>query len=658
MLMNIKVTSAQNLLEIIFSIAKDVPRYLIGDPLRLHQILANLTNNSVKFTDRGEICVHGQLLEKHNREVTIQFSVRDTGIGMTPEQQRRFFQSFSQADSSTTRRYGGTGLGLAICKQLTEMMGGRIWVESTQGKGSTFYFTARFESQKSQKNTQFIPSPDLRGLKILVCDDNQSSLSLLKDILESFKFNVETVSSGAAAVDLLKRNRSDPFQLLLVDWKMPDMDGLETIRKIHAEQDITQAPAIIMVSAYGQEAIIREAEKAGTAAFLLKPVSSSTLFDTIMQVFGKTAPKRKRQAVRGQQLQGEIARLKGANILLVEDNEINQQVTAELLRTIGMKVTIAENRQAALKKCQKSDKSPYDLVFMDLEMPVMDGYAATKEIRRLPKMSATPIIALTADAMSGVKNVALKAGMNDYITKPIDPKETQEILIKWIPVKKGLSKSHESDTETASDEAAFPALPGIDIDAGLRRVAGNRQLYSRILKQFSKDNADLVRRLNAALVKSDRNQAIHMTHALKGSAGNIGALQLYQLATSLNDILKNKPDDHDQTEPLIRQMETEIRRVCAGIAQINLPTDTPQTESPSKPALNSESFQKSITELYHFLAESDARAGDVFTGLKDTLRAKIPNPDLQQIETAINQYDYDEALDKLKIWIKLESDKA
>ncbi|HDP67017.1 MAG TPA: PAS domain S-box protein [Candidatus Marinimicrobia bacterium] len=645
-------------LEIIFYIAKDVPQYLIGDPLRLHQILANLTNNSVKFTNAGEIYVQAELLETHNHSVTIQFSVRDTGIGMTPEQQRRLFQSFSQADSSTTRRYGGTGLGLAICKQLTEMMGGKIWVESTKGKGSTFFFTARFEKQKSQKIKQLTPSPDLRGLKVLACDDNESSLRLLKETLESFKFHVETAQSGAAALELLKRNRSAPYQLLLVDWKMPEMDGLETIRKIHAEREIGSIPAIIMVSAYGQEKIINEVQKVGIDAFLMKPVSTSTLFDTIMQVFGKAAPKRKRQATRGQQLHGEIARIEGADILLVEDNEINQQVTAELLLATGMSVTIAENGKAAVEKCRARADSPYDLIFMDLEMPVMDGYAATKEIRRLPKMSTVPIIALTADAMSGVKDVALETGMNDYITKPIDPKEIHEMLIKWIPAKSRPPKSPEPDAATTVVKSAFPSLTGIDTDAGLRRLAGNRQLYSRILKQFATENADLVTRLDAALSKPARKEAIHLAHALKGSAGNIGASQLHQLAASLNDILKNKPDDHDRIRTLIRQIDTEIRQIHAAIAQINLPPETPQVESLSGQSPDSEPFQKSITELYHLLAESDARAGDIFAGLKNTLRKKIPNPELGQIETAIDQYDYDEALDKLKNWVKLETDNV
>jgi len=271
----------QKNLETIFAIDKNVPRYLIGDPLRLHQILANLTNNAVKFTDSGEIVVRAELIEERDNLVEIRFSIKDTGIGLTKEQQKDLFQSFTQADSSTTRRYGGTGLGLAISKQLTELMKGKIWAESNYGKGSTFYFTAVFKKLTTTKVEEFKPSPDLRGMKILICDDNQNARQIIREILEGFSFTVTEAASGETAIKLIRKNKSRPFQLVLMDWKMPEMDGIETIKMIRNDPKIPYTPAIIMVSAYSQEEVIKNIEKIGIDAFLLKPVSYSTLFDTI-----------------------------------------------------------------------------------------------------------------------------------------------------------------------------------------------------------------------------------------------------------------------------------------------------------------------------------------------------------------------------------------
>jgi len=633
----------QKNLETVFTINRDVPRYLIGDPLRLYQILVNLTNNAIKFTEQGEIAVRAELAETYDESVKIKFSVRDTGIGLTSEQLHKLFQSFTQADSSTTRRYGGTGLGLAICKQLTEIMSGEIWAESTYGKGSTFYFTAVFKKQPAQKIDEFKPEPDLRGLKVLVCDDNQTSREYLQEALKALTFTVTVAASGSEALEILKENQRKPFQLVLMDWKMPQMDGLEAIRLIRQNPEIPHTPAIIMVSAYSEDEVIKKAGEIGIDAFLLKPVSYSTLFDTIMQVFGKQAPKRKREVGRGQQLNKELKLIKGAKILLVEDNEINLQVTNELLIASGMKVEAAENGKVAVQKFKANLPTGYDLIFMDLEMPVMDGYAATKKIRRISGGENIPIIALTADAMSDIKTTALATGMSDYLTKPIDPNEVYKVLVKWIPPKSVLSDNQDALRLKMSAADSFPRLPGIDTVTGLKRVAGNKNLYGRILHNFATENKDLIKQLQINLAQNNQDAAEHLVHSLKGSAGNIGAQNLFDIAAALDSELKAHPDNPKKIRNLMRQLDQELKLVQKVILKAKLPTEF-RTDKPLKSESAQLTFKQSIQELCQYLSGYDARADEAFQALKGQLSQAISATDLATIEQAIAHYDYDRAL--------------
>jgi len=642
----------QKNLEIIFGIDKNIPRYLVGDPLRLHQILANLTNNAVKFTDTGEIIVRAEMDEEYDDTVKIKFSVKDTGIGLTKEQQDKLFQSFTQADSSTTRRYGGTGLGLAISKQLTELMQGDIWVESVYGKGSTFYFTAVFKKQENQKIEEFVLTPDLRGLKVLVCDDNKSSRLIIKGALETFGFKVVLASSGKAAIEILKKHKSKPFQLIIMDWKMPEMDGIETIQTIRKDPEIPSAPAIIMVSAYSEEKIIDNIEKIGVDAFLLKPITNSTLFDTIMQVFGKTTPRRKRQADRGQRLKSELALIKGARILVAEDNEINEQVINGLLTAYGMDVIVAENGRVAVQKCQEMHPSELDLVFMDLEMPVLDGYEATRAIRQIAGYEKLPIVALTADAMSGTKGKVLSAMMNDYITKPIDPNEVYNILVKWIPAKRKKINKGESEQQLAKN-LNFPEVSGIDVQSGLRRVAGNQQLYGKILQNFVRENINLITSLQNYLVDNDLEAVEHLVHSLKGSSGNIGAQKLYEVASAFEMELKSKSPDSKNIMELIQQLSMELDLVLSTIQNIELPAEIISSDKTNKPGKWGIEQKKKCQELKKYLAEYDARAGDIFYLIKSELSQSIPEVDLTKIAESIEQYDYDQALSILEKFIEL-----
>jgi len=484
-------------LELLFNTDPAVPASLIGDPLRLGQILVNLSNNAVKFTDSGEIVVSTELIKKEDAQVALKFSVRDTGIGMTAEQAAKLFQPFMQADSSTTRKYGGTGLGLTISKRLVEMMGGEIWVESEPGRGSTFNFTANFGLGTEKEKKRFKTSPDLRGMQVLVVDDNATSRSIFQEMLESFSFKVTLAASGREALaELEKALANQAFELVIMDWQMPGMDGIEAARRIKNHRGLSKIPAIIMVTAYGREEVMQQTQDVGIEGLLLKPINASTLFDAIMQIMGDAEPAIAAIGHVKKQEAGTLQNLQGARVLLVEDNEINQQVAKEILEGGGLVVTIANNGREAVDLVKSSE---FEAVLMDVQMPVMDGYTATRKIREWetevgeqktedreqktedrgqrtedgkkdsalsPQSSVLsastirhpasgiqypasgihlpiPIIAMTAHAMAGDEQKSLEAGMNGHVTKPIDPDQLFATLQKWIQPAAGRTAAPE-----------------------------------------------------------------------------------------------------------------------------------------------------------------------------------------------------------------------
>ena len=411
-------------LELVFDRGPDVPNDLVGDPLRLGQILINYANNAVKFTETGEIDVVVRLAEDLGDAVVLRFEVRDTGIGLSEAQQASLFQSFQQADSSTTRKYGGTGLGLAISKKLAEMMGGAVGVESQPGKGSTFWFTARMG--KGRPRRVLVPKPDLRGRRMLVVDDNENARAVLVDMLAGMSFQAEAVESGQAALAAVV---AKPFEIVFLDWQMPGMDGIETARAIR-DLGLASPPHLLMVTAYGREEVLKGAEAVGIEEVLIKPVNPSLLFDAAMRALGaamEDAPAEDDAAGGAAAAEADLAALKGMKVLLVEDNEFNQQVAMELLADGGVVVEIAENGAVAVDKVKAGG---IDLVLMDMQMPVMDGVTATREIRKLG-FDALPIIAMTANAMQADRDKCLEAGMNDHLAKPIDPDEMFATLARW-----------------------------------------------------------------------------------------------------------------------------------------------------------------------------------------------------------------------------------
>ena len=414
-------------LELVFDIEPSVnSTRLRGDPLRLGQILINFCNNAVKFTEEGEVVIKGRVLEASGDSQLIEFSVKDTGIGMTEAQIGRLFQAFEQADTSTTRKYGGTGLGLAISKRLAELMGGDVGVTSELGKGSTFWFTARLGKGVAAPRPNLLRS-DLRGRRLLIIDDNSSARTVLSNMLMNMTFVVDEAATGEEGIEMVRQaaKRSEPYEIIFVDWQMPVLDGIETSKRILALPDLSVPPHLVMVTAYGREDVLKQAEENGLENVLVKPVTSSTLFDTIVAVLHAHP-----EATGHVQIAPsfEIDRTRGTRVLLVEDNEINQEVAIGLLEDAAIQVDLAENGEIAVRMAQEND---YDAVLMDMQMPVMDGIEATRAIRSDPRFHNLPIIAMTANAMAADREKCLKAGMNDHIGKPIDPDQLFSVLLRW-----------------------------------------------------------------------------------------------------------------------------------------------------------------------------------------------------------------------------------
>jgi polar amino acid transport system substrate-binding protein len=605
-------------LEVLFATATEVPRFLVGDPLRLGQVLINLANNAVKFTKSGEIVVSTELLEPDEAGLTIKFSVRDTGIGLTKDQIGKLFQSFSQADTSTTRKFGGTGLGLTISKRLVEMMDGEIWVESEPGQGTTFSFTADFGLGKETVKKRLVPSSDLRGMKVLVVDDSATSRNILQDILESFSFEVTLAASAEEGLEEIQRADTDqPYELVLIDWKMPGLDGLEASEHIKNHQTLGKIPAIILVTAYGREEIMQRAEQIGLDGFLIKPVSPSVLFDTIMHAFGEGIPKTPRSSDRKEKAE-DMKCIQGAQVLLAEDNEINQQVAKEILAGGGLNVTVANDGQEAVNAVKDSY---YDAILMDIQMPVMDGYTASREIRNLKsEIRNVPIIAMTAHAMAGDEQKSIEAGMNGHVTKPIDPDQLFAALLKWIkpvPARTVVQKPQAIDAIPEPDQAVLDedelpeSLPGFDLAAGLKRLMGNKRLYRKLLVDFGTKYVETASEIRKAIDAKDFEQSHSLIHNLKGLAGNLEAGDLQAAAVEVEKLVKGQTDKTISNKEL-NQKFAELEKA------INQALEAVQTLGPTADkktiASNKEAIASVPPELIQKVAESIKAAvelGDV-----------------------------------------------
>ncbi|NWH04852.1 response regulator [Desulfobacter latus] len=661
-------------IEVLFNTGADVPRRLMGDPMRLSQVLINLANNAIKFTEHGEIVVSTKVLSQANHVTVLQFSVRDTGIGLNKKQIAQLFTSFSQADTSITRRYGGTGLGLSICQRLVKMMCGRIWVESTCGSGSTFYFTAAFKTVREARRVCHIPPPELRNLRALVVDDNATSRQIFHNMLESFSFNVTLVASGEEGLEEIEKSvEGTPYDIVVMDWKLPGIDGIEASKRIKKDSRLTRVPIIILVSAYIREEIMWQADAAGLDGFLIKPINASVMFDTIMNALAKddedmeTPPAAEENECK--QVSDVLKCLEGARVLLVEDNEINQQVAMEILAAAGVTVTLATNGQKAVDAVQTNH---FDAVLMDLQMPVMDGYTATRTIRQDPQFKDLPIIAMTAHAMAEDPEKSRHAGMNDHITKPINTEELYAVLAEWISVDTPCGAA-VSETETprqpvpdnsgtvvpaSPDKQTLPAiLDGFDIPSGLKRLQGNQALYRKLLINFGDKYAQRTNEIRQALAAGDYSSAHKLTHEIKGVAGNLSAFQLHTAATELDQLVKHATSQNPPPEDILATALTALeRRMTEALGSV-LQLSSLMGEAEPEAALESEQqLPPDLAQEVAVRLREAAEMGDIsaLTEICEEMavRSKAFAPYLNNIARMKEEFDFEGIIalaDDLKI---------
>ncbi|WP_229259868.1 hybrid sensor histidine kinase/response regulator [Duganella aquatilis] len=552
--------AAEKGLELLAWATPEVPLRLIGDPLRLNQVLVNLVGNALKFTAAGHIGLRVELAEAGHAAaadapVRLRFIVEDSGVGISDEQQARLFRAFSQADTSTTRLYGGTGLGLAISQQLVQAMGGVIAIDSTPGDGSRFYFELQLQRQPGAQPAPPALPAGAGGKRVLVVDGSAMLRDMLERQLGSAGFSVQALPTGAAALDWLA---TQPADLVLLDWALPGLNGGEIARRIHAQPPHAQLPVVLMMTEFAREpAAQASSSQAGIAAILVKPVNPAQLLDAVLVGLGLAAPARP-QAPAASALSEVAQRIAGARVLVVDDNVINQQVAREVLLRAGVHVDLAGSGTEAL---QMVELSQYDAVLMDIQMPGMDGYETTARIRARPQHAQLPLIAMTAHAVAGFRESSLGMGMNDYVTKPIDPERLFTVLAGQMRRAPDRAPPPVADVADAAD--AIPALPGIDMAAALARLGGNSRLLGVLLERFVSDFADTPAQLLAAMEQGDSDQAALLVHKVRGAAGNLSMPELHRAAGELEQLLRTT--QRRQMEDALAAFGAALERVLDGV---------------------------------------------------------------------------------------------
>jgi two-component system sensor histidine kinase/response regulator len=648
-------------LELIFDIAADVPQRLVGDALRLSQILINYANNSVKFTDKGQIEVVLRVNERKGDELQLYCAVRDTGIGLTPDQIKLMFQSFQQADSSTTRKYGGTGLGLSIAKKLAELMNGTVGVESVAGEGSTFWFTG-WVGVSHQAPHYRNPIHNLRAKRILVIDDNEAASIVLIDLLEHMGLEVMAAASGEAALECIQQQAAvgKPFELLLIDWQLSGIDGVETARRIKKLN--ISAAHMLMVTGYDTDSLLPLAAAIGIDQVLLKPVNPAKLAEALMSFYANDAqPHSLGLEPQGKSLLELVSSIAGSNILLVEDNEINQLVATELLAEGNVTVEVANNGKEALDMIL-ARPTHWDVVLMDMQMPVMDGVTATIEVRKTISAEQLPIVAMTANAMVQDKEKCMAAGMQDFVTKPIDPDVLWETLLRVIRPK---AKNQESivltkvsqtgsDAIVAISSVLTPVAPvviaqfvlprgiqGLDSALGLRRVSGKIVLYETILRKYIAGQATVVGELRAAVENQDFELAKRLAHTTKGVSGNIGATEVQEIAAEIEAGLGEGVD-----AVVILDQLTVLHSALAPLLQ-SLAACLPRDAKVVAVTLDTEKLAELRVQLSDFLKADDSQAADLFEEHASLFKVAWPEQFIS-LETDLKNFDFDQAFETLE----------
>ncbi len=619
-------------LEYLFQFPLDVPRGLVGDPLRLGQVLINLINNAVKFTEHGEIFVACRRLDVSADKIQLQFVVRDTGIGMSGEQTARLFRAFSQADESTTRKYGGTGLGLSISKRLVELMGGTIWLESEPGVGTTIRFTAWFGLAEALERRRVVPAV-LNGMRVLVVDDNPNARAVLAENLTALPLRVDLAAGAGKALDLIRAaDGEQPYAVVFTDLDMPDMDGIDLIVAVKCDDTLDAAPRMVLLSAHGREEARYRIEQAPADGFLMKPVNASTLIDTLAELFAPRA----RMALAG----GSEATpcFRDLAILLVEDNEINQQIAIELMQLAGVKVDLAGNGRIALDKLLAAGPQHYGMVFMDVQMPEMDGHEATRRLRADGRFQSLPVVAMTAHALVEERERCFAAGMNDHLAKPINPAELYRAISRWCPQHVMPAETIETGPAAGEQEPEL-IIEGLDVPGGLSRTLGNRAFYLQMLARFRDGQRDTVAGIRDAL-RQDRVLAERLAHTLKGVAALLGAATVQHLSGRLEHEI-HRGASPKLLQPLLNELDTNMTALRRAIGKaLPAPPAMPKQDE----LIDRGEAQAIILRFARLLRESDGEAPDLLQQSANLLAAALGADRCTHIERATQQYDFDAAL--------------
>ncbi len=633
---NIKLRKKKEV-ELITSIDPNIPQVLLGDGLRLRQVLLNLTDNAAKFTEKGEIKLFAALRKIENNQATITFSVEDSGIGMSEDHLQKIFAPFQQADISTTRKFGGTGLGLTICKRIIELMNGRLQVKSNLGYGTTFSFDAEFRLNQASVNLVHSDFQPRKGLKALLVDDSESARQVLKEMVESFGFEVHSASNGQEALELFTREHkaSAPFSIMLIDLKMPGMNGVELAQQLKAETH--EMPSVVMVTAYNIDTIKEAIGLKIVDDYLLKPVNPSTLFDVINNLLHLTPTRSKSELTNMIDMADIRKELTGRNVLLVEDNELNLDLATELLADVGIQVSIARN---GLEAINEVDTKEFDCVLMDIQMPEMDGLTATQKIRQNDRHKLLPILAMTAHAMKGEAEKSIAAGMNQHITKPIDPLVLYSALIKHI---------HQKDVEIEKNE--FGPLPymieGLNLQEGLYRVGNKRTSYEKLMRSYATVYATADEECEQYLRDTNVSMLAGYIHTLSGITGNIGAKELHAqlapLAARLHHLREaNTPQITDEDRNLVRSITLEIVNLSQRILNT---LEGPMANAKEKSIIDEATLNEKWNNLLVQITNNDSSALELSEELlNDYILDMETSFRLKQCQNALEKFDFDEAL--------------
>ncbi len=628
-------------LEVLVQTDPEVPSRLVGDPVRLQQVLTSLGNNAVKFTDLGEVRIGVSVHEARDARVVLGFSVSDTGIGIEPEIVPRLFEPFVQADSSLARRFGGTGLGLSIANRLVQLMGGSIAVESRPGQGSVFRFTANLVRPAEPADDPALASFGAR--RVLVVDDHPSVRDVLALHLVQLGARVTQATDGQEAVELVRASDArDPFALVLMDLSMPRLDGVAAARRIKDDPSLRRRPAVVLVAGHGGTEPQALLERAKADGFLQKPVMRSSLVELLGRTFGEPARRQRRSA---SSMLGGTAALAGVRVLLVEDNDINQLVASEVLLQSGARVDVADNGAVAVEKLSVPGvRRRYDVVLMDVQMPVMDGYEATRRIRAMPELEDLPIIAMTAHAMAEERARCIEAGMNDHLGKPIDRVLLCSTVAEWARIA-SVARTGSSERPPSS-ESSVPDIPGIHVHEALARLGGNAELLRQLLVRFVEKEGRTGEAIANALANGHRDEARKLAHGLKGASANVGAVRLSKLAEEIENGLRAERSSTD-LRGVVAQLTSELDALAAAIptrleprAHVDFPSSDVAYERPSPEVVGS------VRELIRMMEGCDADAASAFASALPQLRRTLGN-DVESVRDALAVFDFDRAVERL-----------